>query len=59
MKKKKSIIILLIILIILGLAYLGANLFIDSLINKTQIEEEPVKKEDVQHTVVKNFPEIY
>lgn len=52
MKKKKLLIVLIIILIICGLSYLGINLYMDSLIHKTTSEIDPVKKEDVEETII-------
>lgn len=52
MKKKKLAIFVLIILIILGLAFLGVNLYMDSLIDKTSKEEEPIKQEEIENNIV-------
>ena len=48
-KKKKVLIIILAILVFLGLIYLGVSIFVDSMLNKTTIEEiEPEEIEVVE-----------
>ena len=45
MKKKKITIIILFILCLAGLIYLGVNIYLDSLLNKTNIDEEVIQEE--------------
>lgn len=45
--KKKVLITALILITILGLTYIGVNSYIDSLLNKTTKEEEPIRQEDI------------
>ena len=46
--KKKLVIITISVLLLLGIGYLGINIYMDSLINKTSKEEEVVPQEEIE-----------
>ena len=57
MKKKKIAIVVILFLILIGTAYLGVNYYIDSLISKTSVEQEPFDNKELEKTIVEDNTE--
>ena len=57
--KKKLIIIVISLLLILGIGYLGINIYMDSLINKTSKEEEVVPQDEIIEVVEDETPKAH
>lgn len=57
--KKKLIIIVISLLLLLGIGYLGINIYMDSLINKTSKEEEVVSQDEIIEVVEDETPKAH